>query len=206
MVSACLAALMLALSPTWAQAAPVDGSTVSTVEVAGQSTTNFSSGLSLTLSHPVTKAEAEKIAAVADRAVTAGEGPAGERLLCNNTYRWSDSNGTFTLQHSCTGTTAPWGFKIAGSLQPFVAGPITETGMTWVRNGVTQPRMAPHVVSDPNYQFHGTFSGSPNGTKIGYDDHFRFRHSIGPGGNADIRIWGTFTLTGDAPCRPGYPC
>lgn len=140
-------------------------------------------------------------------AVTAA-GPSGQRLLCNNFYRWSDTNGVFTLQHQCRGTTAPWGFWLSSYLASHAVGLVTETGMTWKKNGVQQPKMAPHTVV-PTYTFHGTFSNSPDGTAISYEDHFRFRHNIGPGGSIDLRIFGSFVLTGTPPgqpCQPGQPC
>jgi hypothetical protein len=135
-------------------------------------------------------------------------GPSGERLLCNNYYSWSDSNGTFSLEHKCKGNTAPWGFWLSKKLRSIAAGPVTERGMDWVRNGKKMARQSPHTVP-ADYVFHGTFSNSPDGTRISYDDLFTFRHNLGPGGTVTLSIAGNFVLTGtppDPPCRPGKPC
>lgn len=80
--------------------------------------------------------------------------PSGAFLNCNQFYSFADSNGKYTTQHACGGSTAPWGFKIAGAVCGIVTSPVAEAGMSWTRNGVNQPRQAPHSQGCA-YQFHG---------------------------------------------------
>lgn len=133
-------------------------------------------------------------------------GPSGGvNLRCNYYYRWSDGNGTFTLQHACGGTTAPWSFKISSALQAIAASTVRESGMAWSKNGVSMPRQAPHVVA-ANYLFHGTYDPAPDGSHILYQDTFSFRHNVGGGGDALVSINGDFRLTAIRPCGNGGPC
>lgn len=83
-------------------------------------------------------------------------GPEGEILLCDRLYAFGDRAGEFTLQHQCGGNTAPWGYRIADPLKAIALSPVSEQGVDWSRNGVRQPRMAPHVEA-ADYIFHGTF-------------------------------------------------
>lgn len=196
-----------ALTLSFDQAVTVDEGTKLIEALVGPGTTVSEQSGSLLADAPV-EAAATPLASDATPGPVTNLGPTGNRLLCNNFYRWSDANGVFTLQHQCRGTTAPWGFWLSSGLASHVVGLVTETGMNWRRNGVQQPRMAPHTVG-ATYTFHGTFSNSPDGTSISYDDHFRFRHNIGPGGNADLHVFGSFVLTGTPPapsCQPGSPC
>jgi len=138
-------------------------------------------------------------------------GPSGERLYCDKYYQFYDK-GEFVVQHQCGGSTTPWGFHIGANLRPTVVGSVNETGMEWTKNGVTQGKMAPHPGTPADYQYHGTFNPTPDGTAVTYSDHFLYRHNIGSGGNADLHIFGSFVVTGNPPpppppeCRPGRPC
>jgi hypothetical protein len=128
--------------------------------------------------------------------------PAGAQLLCDQDYAFSDSNGTYTIQRACTSSSAPWGYKLSTGLQAIIVSTVSESGMFWARNGVTQPLQAPHPGVSKNYQFHGTYSGCPAGTHVAYSDTFTFRVS---GGSGNVQIHGDFTLTGNRPCGPGGP-
>lgn len=128
--------------------------------------------------------------------------PSGALIHCNKGYSFPDSNGTYTIQHACGGTTAPWGFKISSSLCSIAISPVSEQGMDWTRNGVRQPRQAPHPVVPCGYQFHGTYSPARDFDKISYSDTMTFRVSVGGStGTATLNIYGSFTLL-NSTCSP----
>ncbi len=79
------------------------------------------------------------------RVITLAGQPNGERLACDINHYFGDNQGTFTIRHRCGGTTAAWGYRISGQLQPFISTPVVESGMEWAKNGVRQPKMAPHT-------------------------------------------------------------
>lgn len=124
--------------------------------------------------------------------VSAAAGPTGQDLYCLASYAWSDSNGSFSLQHKCGGSTAPWGYKFSLSLRNIVTGYVFEHGMWYSVNGTGMGRGATHYVPD-SYQFHGTFSRTNDYTRVRYDDYFTFRVNVGgrPGDGA-LSIAGSF--------------
>ena len=124
--------------------------------------------------------------------VGAMAGPSGQGLPCGSGNTWYDSNGKFNLQHQCGWTTVPWSWTMNSNLHPTVVGTVYERGMDWWKNGVKQPRQAPHTDAWPNYIFHGTFSGSPTGTRIAYEDVITWRHNVAGGGTATLRLAGNF--------------
>lgn len=132
-----------------------------------------------------------------------GPGPQGQLLDCDRYYGFSDHDGTFHIQRACTSSSAPWGYQISPAVQAIIVGSVSEAGLEWARNGVTQPKMAQHPSVVKNYIFHGTFSGSPANTHIAYTDYINFRYSNGSG---YIQFYGSFVLTGNRPCNPGGPC
>jgi hypothetical protein len=125
---------------------------------------------------------------------TPAAAPSGALIHCNKYYSFPDANGTFHIQHACGSSTAPWGYNISPALCAAVVAPVTESGMNWTRNGVAQPRQAPHVVGC-TYQFHGTFNPGRDYDRITYSDHFTLP------GLGDLDIYGSFTLLG-SPCSP----
>ena len=126
--------------------------------------------------------------------VSPAAAPSGALIHCDNYYSFSDANGTFHIQHACGSSTAPWGYDISPAICSYVVAPVTESGMNWTRNGVTQPRQAPHVVGC-TYTSHGTFNPGRDYDKITYSDHFTLP------GLGDLDIHGSFTLLG-SPCSP----
>jgi len=119
-------------------------------------------------------------------------GPAGENLYCLASYTWSDSNGSFSLQHKCYSTTAPWGYRFSLSLRNIIYGYVSEKGMWYSVDGVSMARGAPHYVPD-DYQFHGTFSRTNDYTRVRYDDYFTFRVNVGGRlGDGALSIAGNF--------------
>lgn len=111
-------------------------------------------------------------------------------LHCNQSYSLSDSDGTFTYQHACGGTTSSWGYKLAAAVQAITVGDVDEFGMVWDRNGASQPDGAPHL--EPAwYQFHGTFNPLHDGDNLVYVDQFTFTVDVdGQTGSADLIING----------------
>lgn len=123
--------------------------------------------------------------------------PSGALIHCNKFYSFSDSNGTYTIQHACFSATAPWSFKISPSVCAIVTSEVAETGMSWTRNGVTQSRQAPHVEAC-TYLFHGTYNPAKGLDKITYSDIFSFTVT---GGRGSLTIRGSFTIL-DSTCSP----
>lgn len=122
--------------------------------------------------------------------------PSNVYIFCSKAYAFADSNGTYNIQHACQTTTAPWGFRIAPSLCAIATSYVTESGMRWTRNGVTQPTQAPHVVAC-SYVFHGTYNPGRGDDHISYGDGFTFAVK---GGTASLSIHGNFILT-DTPAN-----
>lgn len=113
------------------------------------------------------------------------------KFACNHLYSFSDSDGTYTVQHACGGSTAPWGFKLSSSIRSIVVGNVAESGMSWYKNYGKQPTQASHLV-DPAYQFHGTYNPVRMNDKVNYSDSFSFRHNVGGGGSAVVSISGAW--------------
>ncbi|ASU77989.1 hypothetical protein CDG81_06345 [Actinopolyspora erythraea] len=65
--------------------------------------------------------------------------------------------------------------------------------MRWWRDGVEQPKNAPHF-EPPDYLFHGTMKKVWVHNNIDYQDYLTFRHNIGPGGTASVTFAGTLDL------------
>jgi hypothetical protein len=126
-----------------------------------------------------------------------GQGPTGAYLHCNKVYNFSDVNGTYTIQHACGGSTGPWGYRMSAALCGIIAGNVVEAGMSWTRNGVSQPRQAPHTVGC-TYIFHGTYNPDRDYDHISYVDSFTFAVK---GGHGSLQIYGDFTTVGN-PCSP----
>ena len=125
--------------------------------------------------------------------VTAASGPNGQLLYCNRFYRFTDSNGSFTFQHACRGTTGPWGYQLGVGLCSIVVSGVSESGMAWTRNGRRQGNQAPHPNKFCRYQFHGNFNPEHDFDIIAYNDHFTFRVNIGgQTGTANLDIHGSF--------------
>lgn len=119
-------------------------------------------------------------------------GPTGQDLYCWASYAWGDSNGRFSLQHACGGSTAPWGYKISLTLRNIITGYVYEHGMRYYVNGVNMGRANPHYVPDDN-NFHGTFSRTYDYTRVAYDDYFTFRVNVGGRlGDGALSIAGNF--------------
>lgn len=111
-------------------------------------------------------------------------------VYCNRSYSWSDSNGTFSYQHACGGSTSPWGYTISPAVRSIVSGHVSESGMTWFLNGAAKPKMAPHPGVPSSYIFHSTFNPVRKGNGIEYNDYVTFNCNLGPGCHGTITIHG----------------
>ena len=116
-------------------------------------------------------------------------------LNCNLSYGWLDSNGYYSLQHSCRSSTAPWGYRLSGPVQKIISGTVSESGMKWTRNGVNMGKQSPHLSRPKNYQFHGTYNPVKKNDKISYTDSFTFRHNVDSGGTGVVKINGKWRFT-----------
>lgn len=99
-VGVCAAVGLLALNGTSALASPTVSSSISTqymskLTVVRDGKTTVSFGVAQSPQNSST-------------ATPAGQ-PAGAIVHCNKAYYFSDSNGTYTIQHACGGSTGPWG-------------------------------------------------------------------------------------------------
>lgn len=118
-----------------------------------------------------------------------------KNIYCNRSYTFSDSNVRFDVQRRCDLTVAPWGLRLQPNVRSICAGPASEAGMYWSRNGTTQPRQSPHV-QPCDYIFHGRFNPTVRGDEVGYQNMFTFRHNVGPGGRARVTVSGNLWFRG----------
>lgn len=110
-------------------------------------------------------------------------------LYCNTYYGISDFNGTFSYQHRCGGTTAPWGYKLSTAVRSIIVGNISERGMRWSLNGTAKQTSTGHNVV-PYYQLHGTWKPVRDGDTVGYNDVISFRCNIGSNCKGSVTIRG----------------
>ncbi len=209
------------LSVGTAQASDVGASTISptavlvnasTVSVTASSRNGeYTSQSLVTFDSPLSKAQQQAVEAqlgsatqvpMADALASAPEAaPSGAIIHCDKYYSFVDGNGTFHIQRGCASTTAPWAFTIAPYWCSVAVSPVVEHGMSWTRNGVTQPRNSPHTQSC-SYLYHGTFNPGRALDKLTYIDLYDFQVVIGGAhGNARLTISGNFTLA-SSPCSP----
>jgi hypothetical protein len=129
------------------------------------------------------------------------KGPSGAIIHCNNAYAFPDTNGTFSIQRSCSGTTAPWAFRIAPHWCAVAISGVAEHGMAWTRNGAVMARQRLHHEGCA-YIFHGTFNPARANDKVTYIDLFDFTVDIaGNIGSARLTIRGDYTYS-SSPCSP----
>jgi hypothetical protein len=157
----------------------------------------YGSSLTLRFHQPVSASTASQIKSSLEDAagtVRPDAGPTGgEFLVCDKLHSFSDSDGTYTIQHACQGTTGPWGYQISTGLCAIVVSAVSESGMTWTRNGKTMPKQSPHPDEFCRYQFHGTYNPEDDFDLIAYNDYFTFEIEVGgETGNADLHIYGSF--------------
>lgn len=142
----------------------------------------YDSTLKIGFDRPVNAATAARVQNVISRRLAAspdGKGPSGAYLYCNHAYSFSDSDGTFTFQHKCGGTTGPWGSLVVSD--------VAEKGMTWTRNGKRQGANAGHPAEYCGYQYHAAFNPDHDYDYITYSDTMDFTIDIdGVTGAADV--------------------
>lgn len=152
----------------------------------------------------VKRAISRRLALSPGRLASPDAQPSGAYLYCNHAYSFSDSNGTFTFQHKCGGTTGPWGYRLSAGLCSLVVSDVAEKGMTWKRNGTTEPRNAAHPAEYCGYQYHAAFNPDHDYDFINYSDTLDFEIDIdGEVGAADVVAFGSFTSAG---CTSGKAC
>jgi hypothetical protein len=115
---------------------------------------------------------------------------APQDLYCNSSYQISDFNGTFSYQHRCAGTTAPWGYKISAAVRRIVVGTVNEQGMKWTLNGVAQRTSTGHPAVVSYYQFHGTWKPVRDHNVVTYSDKITFNCNIGSNCHGTLSISG----------------
>lgn len=143
--------------------------------------------------HPISVAEATQISARFD-------GPSLDEpprvVECDQSYSWSNGVGTYFIQWSCGSTVAPWAFELSPDVQSVVDGPVAERGLSWTLDGTRKPQQAPHPDEYAGYTWHGSFPGLSDGSRVTFNDELRFRHILGPGGEATVTLSGTHTFKG----------
>lgn len=157
---------------------------------------SYKSSLMVQLDEPVSASIARQIESSLERTIRAGRpdaGPSGgEFLVCNKLHSFSDSDGTFTIQHACEGTTGPWGYQISTSVCAIAISDVYEHGMAWSRNGTNQGTQSTHT-EYCRYQFHGTFNPENDFDVVRYNDTFTFEVEVGgKTGSAKLNISGSF--------------
>lgn len=158
----------------------------------------YESSLTLQLDAPVSSTAADQIKSTLKGALQTAQpnvaGPSGGAfLLCNQAHLFTDSDGTFSFQHACGGTTGPWGYLMSSGLCSIVTGNVAESGMAWTRNAATQPRQAAHPSEGCGYQYHSTYNPEHDFDSITYNDVLSFRVNVGGAtGSATLDITGSF--------------
>lgn len=148
----------------------------------------------------VTKSH-ETVAANPAAIATPAAFPGDLAIHCNTGYNPSDANGTYSIQHACGGSTAPWAYKISPALCARATSTVAEAGMSWQYNGVSKPRQAPHNESCL-YTFHGTYNPATDYSTVTYEDTFIFSLvTNGKPSKATLSIAGKLNLLG-SPCSP----
>ena len=191
--------------------APRATSAPTSIVISDAGSTGYSSSLTIQFSNPVSESTVSKIKSSLQGTLSASPhnaGPTGEFLVCNKAHNFSDSDGTFSIQHACGGTTGPWGFRQSAGLCAIVVSPVSEpAGMAWTRNGTRQGNQAPHSgakAKECGNTFHGTFNPEHDFDSITYNDHFTFEIEVsGETGSADLDIDGSFY---SAPCTNPSVC
>ncbi len=117
-------------------------------------------------------------------------------IYCNSSYAFSDADGTFSVQRACGVQKAPWGFYTSAFIQSICVSMLSEAGMSWLKNGVVQPRNTSHFVPE-TYLIHGTFNPVARGDLVDYSDDIYFYHNVGGGGEAHLRIFGRLKFRGN---------
>lgn len=167
----------------------------------------YDSTLKISFGRPMNAATAARVQNAISRRLAAspdGRGPSGAYLYCNHAYSFSDSDGTFTFQHKCGGTTGPWGYRLSSGLCSLVVSDVAEKGMTWTRNGKRQGANAGHPAEYCGYQYHAAFNPDHDYDHITYSDTMDFTIDIdGVTGAADVVAYGSFTSAG---CTSGKAC
>lgn len=201
---------LVALAAVPAQAASADDGSVVTVSHVGPNGVG-DSVLTVTFAKPLASAKLAQVQSLLASQTEApstsmhnlAAGPQGAYLYCDNAYSFPDSDGTYTFQHACGGTTGPWGYKMSSGLCGETISEVTESGMSWTRNGTNQARQAAHV-EGCTYQFHGTYNPDDDYDFITYSDKLTFEVEVdGDTGSADLSITGSFTSAG---CSSGKAC
>lgn len=157
----------------------------------------YESTLTVKLDKPVSASTASRIKSSLEHAIQTSRrtdtGPTGGAfLVCDKVHSFSDSDGTFTIQHACQGNTGPWGYKISTAVCAFTVSNVDEGGMVWTRNGKGEPTQSPHD-KPCSYLFHGNFHPELDFDLIDYLDLYTFEVEIGgKTGSAELTIHGSF--------------
>lgn len=128
-----------------------------------------------------------------------GQGPTGQSLHCNIVNNFYDGDGTYSVQHTCGGTTAAWVYLISGAACSTAAGPVNEAGQIWALQGKTMPMQSPHPGVPCNYRFHGTYRPFHDLNNVAYSDVITWITKTG--GRAQLQYYGHFSISG-SPCSP----
>lgn len=150
-----------------------------------------------------TDASAEEVAAAAAEEIASrDDDPSGgtssyHPIFCDSYDAFYDSNGRYTIQRRCGSPSAPWSYRFSDQLQAIcVPYTVDERGMKWWKNDAAMPMNAPHSNVACNYLFHGTYNPVARGDRVLYGDVFQFRHNLGDGGDATVRIAGKLKFRG----------
>lgn len=179
----------IAAVPTSTASVYSDPGNTSSVHVKSSSAVQYQSSIDLKFDKPVSVKVADSYVqrlANAIRPVEAAPQLGPEYLSCGGSGKWSDNNGSLTLQYTCSTTDRiAWSYRISPQVQAIIVSNISEQGLDWWVNGVKKPRNAPHNVPK-DYLLHGTMSGATRGTQVDYQDYITFRHNLGGGGTGSI--------------------
>lgn len=121
----------------------------------------------------------------------------GHPIYCGHEYTFFSPHGRYTLRRRCGSHQGPWSWRMSPEMQAIcVPYTVDERGMKWWKNGNEMPLQSPHWNLGCGYLFHGTYNPIAKGSRVRYEDIFEFRHHVGPGGDATIKIHGKLSFRG----------
>lgn len=114
-------------------------------------------------------------------------------LWCGDKHTFSNTHGSFTVTYYCGGTLMQrgltrrvlWGYRLSAAVRSIVVGNVAEKGLSWWNDGSLGGQNSPHF-EPPDYYFHGTMNPVYPASDVDCQDHFVFRHNIGPGGTGTV--------------------
>jgi hypothetical protein len=129
---------------------------------------------------------------------TFSAGPVGPvTLKCGQEYRHTEpTEGTLGLRFQCLPSygVLNWDFTLSPSQRAQIplGNVVSESGLSWTRNGAPGAKNAPHPAEPSDYWFHGTMNPVSVGDTIFYEDTCTYPNTFGS--ETTLKVVGTVHL------------